>query len=565
MNKIFSTILFLIMIFNLNSINEKEIILNQARQYGFRQKFTRAIELYKIALEKYPQDEKIFESMLKMYIRADSTKTAEKILLKNKNKMDKFTFVNFEVQLLLKKGEFGKAEKIVLKFLDENPRKINAYSTFIRIFESANQTDFAIKLIYRARKLTDDKQMLAMSLARDLNLIGNYKKSIDEYFSYLKKHGSYKFYISSLVSKIAGKSKEKIKYLDNYSSDKNPAVQYVLAKTFFNINNFDKAFEHYKYTNLNEIKRFSDYLYKNGFYENAEEVNYYIIKNFSDRLTKAEANLVLAKIYVMQKKYDKAKDFIDKVLKEKYLYSKRIKYKTHVISESYLLLAKIAILENNDNRFLPYIQLAKNNTYYYADKAKLDFQEINFYYAKGKFSHADSLTAYLYKKYSRQSEIEDQLSPYIFISAFLKNTSEVDSLLTDVVLKQPENTNDMIKFYYYLKNSDTNEKNVFFKAYFMRKIFKKNTAVELIENLYKTTKKDFYLVTLIEWQRENSVEKINMSVGKSIKNTIFKNYFKYFCSDNNADKMKNFLNQNPNSFITPFIRMKYQKIIADSF
>jgi tetratricopeptide (TPR) repeat protein len=560
MNKIFFTTLLIILTFNIYSINEKKIILNQARQYEFRQNYSKSIDLYKIAQEKYPQDRQIVQDLIRVLIRADSTETAGKILQSNKNILKKDTFLNLSIQLDLRKGNVEKAKKMAKDYFKNNHNDINSYATLVRVFESANQIDFAIDLIFKARKVKKDEKYLAMSLARDYNLMGDYAKSIDEYFSYLEKHKSYKFYISSLINKIVEKFPEKLLFLHKYDSNKNPSIQSVLAEVYFKQKNFDEAFKHYKFTSLSEIKRFADFLSKNKEYENAEKVNVYIVENYSDRVVKAESNLELAKIYTHQNKIAKAKDILDKILSDKYLYSKKLKFKSHIIKDSYLLMAKIAILEDNDEQYLYNLNLAKLNTYYYLDKAKMDFKTIDYYFAKRNFNKADSLIEGLNKRYSEQSKIMNQLSLYNFVSSFLNNKSDVDSLLTDVVLKESndEKTNEMIKYYYYLKNVNPKEKKDFFTAYFMKKISKEKDALGLINNLFATTKNEFYYITALEWSKNYQNKFQNIISEFTLKDTIFKEYVEYQkMTKDSLQSMKNFLNKTQNSFITPYVRKLY--------
>ena len=560
MNKIFFTTLLIILTFNIYSINEKKIILNQARQYEFRQNYSKSIDLYKIAQEKYPQDRQIVQDLIRVLIRADSTETAGKILQSNKNILKKDTFLNLSIQLDLRKGNVEKAKKMAKDYFKNNHNDINSYATLVRVFESANQIDFAIDLIFKARKVKKDEKYLAMSLARDYNLMGDYAKSIDEYFSYLEKHKSYKFYISSLINKIVEKFPEKLLFLHKYDSNKNPSIQSVLAEVYFKQKNFDEAFKHYKFTSLSEIKRFADFLSKNKEYENAEKVNVYIVENYSDRVVKAESNLELAKIYTHQNKIAKAKDILDKILSDKYLYSKKLKFKSHIIKDSYLLMAKISILEDNDEQYLYNLNLAKLNTYYYLDKAKMDFKTIDYYFAKRNFNKADSLIEGLNKRYSEQSKIMNQLSLYNFVSSFLNNKSDVDSLLTDVVLKESndEKTNEMIKYYYYLKNVNPKEKKDFFTAYFMKKISKEKDALGLINNLFATTKNEFYYITALEWSKNYQNKFQNIISEFTLKDTIFKEYVEYQkMTKDSLQSMKNFLNKTQNSFITPYVRKLY--------
>ncbi len=560
MNRIFITTLFLLLTFNIFSINEKKMIMNQARQYEYRQNYSKAIRLYKIAQEKYPQDQKILQDMIRLMIRADSTKTAEKILKLNKNVLKGFTFSNLQIQLYLKKGKIEEAKNLAVEYLKNNQNNINSYATLIRVFESANQIDFAIDLIFKARKIIDDDEYLAMSLARDYNLKGEYEKSIDEYFSYLKKHKSYKFYISSLIKKIVGNSPEKIALLHKYNSNKNPSIQSVLAEVYFERKDFEEAFKHYKYTSLNEIKRFAEHLLKNKDYLNAEKVYKYIVENYSDRIVISQSNLELAKIYVIQNKIKTAQDILNKILSHKSLYSGRLKYKSSIIRDSYLLMAKIAILEDKDAEYLENIKQAKLNTYF-LDKVEMDFDVINYYFAKSNFVKADTLIRKLNKKFSGQSKIMNKLTLYNFVSSFLNNKSDVDSLLTEVVLKQSENesTNEMIKYYYYLKNVSPKEKKSFFAAYFKNKIYKEKTAISDVKELYKTSKNEFYYITASEWTKNLPEKESNYFNNSTLKDTIFNNYAKYekMKEDGNLEDMKKFLNQNPNSFITPFIRSLY--------
>ncbi len=542
--------------------NEKQILLKNASDMTKVRKYSLAEEIYSEALTKFPNDVEVITELIEHYIRTNNSekgtdlyKTKGDLLPKSKGTQYQITF-----SLLDKNYEIALAK--ALEYLKVNNSETE-YKTFGSLFQRYRAYSEATQIFLSGDKLYTKK--FSIDIAESYYYERDYDEAIKYYLSALENNVGSKSLGNSRISNIIKVSPNSILTLIDYfgtDSDKlriskdNLSIINIYVDALLNTGRDDIAFsilEKYQskdvYTKAEQFRRIKKYNISKKLYqltlEKEDDLNSYYryLFNFANMRFESGA-------------YVEADSLIDNII----LVESNKRFKANVMFESYLLKAEIT--HRNKNMSNQYEKLLKKAEEYANNSNQKKILKAKFSYYKILTLDFPQAKRYL-DELGRLASNDNYYFNYYLYEVFQAGKS-ADSLATELIILAPESdfTIEMLELKYILKSLNQKDKNLFLDAYRKEKLFSIEDADSLYQEIYKSTKNEYFLI------KNALINKANNNIQRS-RELLSYNFNDTFCHDFAAlqlvlleddnsqiakDMARNFLTQYPNSSFAAQIR-----------
>ncbi len=554
MVKSFFTFFILIFIFTfLNAdFQQEKILFRQANNFNFRKQYSNANRIYEKILKLNPSNAKALEKYIQNLLKLKKISEAEQLLAKYKNNISEGYYKKLKVTILLFKGEYQKAEKMALDFL-KNDNNYNSFIIYANLFGMYRQYETVEEIYLLGRKNLKDENAFSYYLAMNYKYNSEYKKALKEFINYLRIKKNI-FFVKRNILDIVENDNSVVELL-NRSEPKDIQVIYVIA--LFEIGKEQQALKKAKNLTVKQLEAVIDDREANNDFNNSVKLLELYYNRLLSESQKDETKIRMAKILLENNKIDKAKELLIQVYENS---KKENKYKKANINvECRKLLAKITLMSGEDeNIAIKYLKEAKKMSLNAKERNDLELQILYLSILKSNFKDAKKVLDIFTKK-NKNYEKADY---YYFLIYALQGDKQADSLLVDLIIKQPESelTNDALLLNFYLSLLDKNSKNLFVKAYQNKKLYRYEKAYDYLNKCYEKSQKEEFLYLAAQWYLEEGREIPNFILTKKYENKYIQVFFDYIKVIKDEDNFKNkaieFLSKNPSSIFSSKLRRK---------
>ncbi|KQC10083.1 MAG: hypothetical protein APR54_03310 [Candidatus Cloacimonas sp. SDB] len=548
----------------LAEISQKEILLKEANRFSLRRDYEKAISIYLDLLEEYSEDPEIAENLIENYLLTAQLDKAEKLLKDKKELFAQKDYAKMNITLFLAKSEIKQARKLSNEFLAENPGNLNDYKIFASLFERYRQHEHAIEILKKARIVAADEFLYTHELANNYYQINDYSNSIREYLKHVIKNSAYKNFVQNRIKLILQEDSSQIITVKEFAdTNENNLIKEIFAASLGEIGDVDSALEVYDLLDHDKLYNFADNLNKSGDFENAlKAFSRYKEKVDSPELI-AEAEIKIAQIYWQQKNYSQVKEILMSIYDSEEIKQKNYRFKTKVNRICREMLADLAIIEKQWDKVESYLQEAQQFSYNQNEKMELEYRIIHYQIMNQDYSSASGQLKDLLQNQDPGSDIYKKGFYYHYLLSVFTDNNQSDSLLAEILINLPENefVNDAIQISLILSELNTADREVFLEAFRNRQLFDYLKAVELLENIYKSSGNEQILLLAAEW----SLQSGDLDKTLNIVNTEFKDedYSQYAllltikiesAEQDSLFKAEEFLSNYPKSVFSPAFR-----------
>ncbi|MCD4817376.1 MAG: hypothetical protein K8S23_01645 [Candidatus Cloacimonetes bacterium] len=550
-------------------IDEKKILLRQANQLTSRRKFERANKIYEDLLKKYPSDYQIAEKLIGNYIINSKISKADSLLKIKKIFFPKFNYSIKKIGIDLTKGNVKQAKKISDKYFKDFPGKINEYRNFALIFEMFHHYEYANELYKKARRISKDESLYSKELAGNYQNIKEYDNSIKEYINYLKKNKKYLHFIIGKFKNILKEDSSKITLMKKFlETSEDEILLELLALSLAHQNHITDAIEIYKKLQPNKLLLFADQLVAQNNYEIALQAYLDYSAIIKDTYKISDAKIKIAQLYILDKKYDLAQQYLIQVYNDKSLQSKRHRNRTNSGKMCREILGDLSIMNNeSEETIVGYYRDAKKFALNLNEKYKLEFKIVHYLMMKGDYDRSRKSLMILMNQQEKGSSTYNLGSYYSYLLSIFTNDAAANSLLTEMIVNIPDNEiiNDVLWISKLINNLDEELKETLFNALKQKELYHVPQAIETLTAEDIGNEELIFLA--LEWALQNHYhEYVKEIVERKFENNDFAEYMLLsknqieFPENYDVTKIEDFLKDHPSSVFAPSFRKLYQKV-----
>ena len=558
--------LFLCIFLKIHSqFNELQILLNQARTHENRNQYTQALEIYENLYAKYPSDESVIESYLRvLYINSDFKK-ANEILTKSKSNLNPYFYTRQFCLFQIKNNQINDAKQTAFEWLNKNPGSIQHYRDFSRIFESSALFDIAIEIYLKGRNEANDPNLYSLELSNAYYYIKNVQFFFDESIKFLRLNSGYLYYYRNRFKEFISADHNNIKFLKDIIKDNEPEqVLEIFAFSLVEVQDFKKASEIYEKLPLSKLITFADDLKTDNHLDFALDTYNKAIAKADTPAIKADIQLKIAQIYFEQNEIENSKTILSEIINNKEIQKSPWNHRTKANKDARLLMAFISIYEEkNPKETTQWFEAAANFSANLIEKSDIYFQLARYLYLKENYSEAYKTIETAVKGQDVSSNIFKASYFYRYEMALFQNNSAKDSLLTECIIHFPEDPriSDMLFLETFLNQLDSDNKINFLYALRHKGLYQDSLAVRQILSIASTTNIDELYIIAYEWaastKQYHAMEIIEQH---NFKNPIFKDFI--FLQkvrtttdvENKKRMISDFLGNNPQNIFSPHLR-----------
>jgi hypothetical protein len=546
--------------------DEKKLLILQAGRLISQRQYERASNIYEQVLSKYEPDSQVVELYITNLIRMSKLKEAEIQLRGFENFLPADLFARLKTSILISSGDLDQARQLTFSSLQADSGNIRFYRDLAIVFEQYQQFETAIEIMTKARQAAKDDYLFTREIANDLQAIKEFGRAITEFFKLLERQKSYNNYVFSRFQQILSEDKKMIsviekeskKYLQDY-------IQEVVAKSFAEIGEFEKALSYYKNLEPALLLSFA------GSMKSADktEIAKIALENYIDRETdfikKTDATVELAALLIEDRELEKAELLLQKVYNEKSLQSSSNRYRTRANSAARILLARISLLKDENNPdVIRYLEEAKSFTYNQNQRNEIEFEIIGYHLLMGDSDAARLKLKKLLADEEQGTETFKMGYYYSYLLAMMQNDAAADSLLSEILINIPESEQavEALNIHVVTSRLSNDEKIEFFAAWKLYHLFRYQRAIEKLEALYDSSGNEEILNLTAEWAFSAGDKDRALSLWqRDFSNEILQEYSVLRAMEAQSESSIGieFLKKNPNSVLAPVFRKLIRK------
>jgi len=547
-------------------INEHQILLNQARLLESRNQITQALEIYAALYEKYPTDENIVESLLRVSFATSDFKNARHYLDMSKGKLSPYFLVKQETLLLLKQNKIKEAERLAFDWLDKNRGMMHHFGEFARLFESVNLFDIAIEIYMKNRSHSNDSNIYAYELSNAYYLTKNVDRCFEESLKYLRLNPGFLYLYKNRINELVSAHKNNINRLSKLIGEKEPDQLYeLLAFAHVEVKDYSRATEIYDKLPIDKLIRFADDLKSDSQLDYALSTYQRALYKTDIPIVRADLRIKIAHIHYEKYRIDDCIETLQLIIEDDEIQKPNIRNRTKANVEARMLMALISIQRNDSiSTTKDWFESAIAFSINMMDKAEMLFQLARYLYLKEDYNSANIIIEQAINRQDINSSIYKSSYFYRYEVALFQNSDIRDSLLTECIIhfSQDPRITDMLFYETFLNNiSDFSLKSAFLQALKYKGLYQDEQAISIILEIAEISKLDELYMLAYEWGMSSAhyhlVEKIE---SYSFNNPVF-NDFIFLQSirknDNNDIRKRmisEFLNNNPQNIFSPQLR-----------
>ncbi|MFA5499160.1 MAG: hypothetical protein WC327_06420 [Candidatus Cloacimonadia bacterium] len=484
LNLLLVSILMLSSTLLLAQYNRKQLLLEQANNLRRMRDYNLVLDIYEVLMRDYSDDLEVVDGYIMALLNLERTDEAEKALNTYKTIFPSEKYIDYSVQISLRKGEVKKGRKDALDFLAENPGKMNLYSDLASVFEMYRMNDVAIEILLKARTVAKDKNLHAYELARNYQSFNKRSEAIEEYVRHLSHNPGYQYTVNNKVKEIIGEEPKLIAELKKLvENSSNQSLKELYAVSLVKIEEYEEALIVYNGLEPQKLLSFANELAASGNKELAIQAYELCIERVDDPLLRADVGLKLADTLISSNKLEDAETILLSIVGDQGLQDRKVRYRTQANRTAREILAKLSIKKGeNSNEVIKWYDEAKSFTYNAIEKGSLELQIIRYLVMLEEYSVANNRLDKLLSKEHSGSQLAKTGHYYRFILEIMQTTEASDSLLTEMIVSDPgsKETSEALFLTSVVGSMSDTIKKVFLKVYRMKSNYQELEALELI-------------------------------------------------------------------------------------
>jgi len=420
--------------------NKKDVLIKQANRYKIQRNYDKSNEIYLDLLNEYPEDYQFVEKLIYNYLAATHYEDAETLLSAYSNIMPPDIFFTLKLRILLARNETKEAEKLTDKFLAENKGRIQVYKNVSRVFDNYRQYEKSVEILLAARAQANDSKLFANELGVAYLNLKEYSPAIEEFMINLENNKTYFYVAKRHIKTILTEKPKLIKVIEeNAKESDDEKVRELYGYALSEVEDYPEALGVYAELPAASLKNFANDMQKKRQYEVALQALDIYIENSGEPGLKADVKISIAKIFMEQQDFEKAKLILLEVYNDEKLQSRSVRYKTKANKQCRQLLAKIALIQKeNDNVVLGYLKDAMEKSYSERDRAEIRFEIIDYQVNSEKFNVAAKGVAEIQTKSDPSSKTYKTANYYGFMINLMQGDAMADTLLSELLVTLPE-------------------------------------------------------------------------------------------------------------------------------
>jgi len=420
--------------------DKKEVLMKQARRYTTQRNYDKANDIYQQLMREYPDDFVIVENLIQNYITATRFKDAEELLEYNGESMPADNYYILKLRIMLAQNKTRAAAKSADQYLEGNRGRLQVYRNVSRVFEGYRQYDKSVEILLQARSQAKDEKLFSRELALNYEYLKDYSNSVIELLSYLENNKGYFYFVKSRIKNMLKDDPELINKISSIAKNsEDEKVREIYGFSLAEVQDYAAALEVYKELPSASLRSFAMSMQKIRQYEIALlALQSYINDSREDNL-KADVKIEIAKIFMDQGDLENAKTILLEIHNNEKLQSRKLRYKTKANKLCRQYLAKIAMLQREDDKIvLGYLKDALAKSYSQRDKDEIKFEIIDFQINSEKFEAAKSGVVEIHTIEDPSSNSYKTANYYKFMLALMQSEAEADTLLSELLVTLPE-------------------------------------------------------------------------------------------------------------------------------
>jgi tetratricopeptide (TPR) repeat protein len=553
-----------------NRYNEKEIMKKQAERLTTRRDYEKANQIYRELMEKYPEDWEIVQDLITNLTRVSRFEAAGKLLEEKKEIFPQQNYLRLKIPLLIRDGDTRTAFKLSDEYLQNNKTNVNIYLELSRLFSGSREYEKAGEILEEARKLTDDKYLFTLDLARVYQSQEESHKAAREYLKHLERNKNYLHYVMNNLKGILHRDASVINTIKKVRelSDNQEIIE-VYALSLAYIEDYDAALQQYR--NLDSIKllNFAEELKKMSNYEIALRGFDQYENDVKEPDLKAEARISKAEIYLELDEYEEAEAELWQVYNTEELHTGKYRYRSQSAKQSRLLLSELAIRQDNPSEIvIKYLQEAAQYTLNAMEKKEIEFSVIDYRIKTGELDEAGAQLSELMVSESPGTSIYKQSIYYTWQIALMQKDTRADSLLGELILNLPDSplTTQALYLTQITASLPSEHHDRLFEAWRLKGLFKTERAVEILSEIFEISGNDEIKLLAAEWQKENNLASSLIWWQKDYESDLLTEYAHLQIMENSVsdstrqELITDFLKENPQSIFAPRFRNELNRL-----
>jgi len=552
--------------------DEKKIMFNQAQSFENMNQLTRAQQIYKDLLKKYPQDQEVVQKLFYNYIRVSDLQNASILLEDKKPILNQTFYTQSKILLLCKDNRISEAISLADSFISENPNLINNYQSIASTFEQNNLFEIAAKYYKQARKISHNETIFALELSNTYYQLQDYQATIKESVVLIIQNKAYVYYVTSRFKEIVNRDSLMIDEIQrNCEHNDTEEVRELYALSLVELKQYQKALSIYDNLNTEKFIRFCDELYANSLLDYALQGYEMILKKVNQPILIGDMKLKMAKVYLSRKDINSAKNYLNQIISMNELTNQQNLYKTKVHRESREIMASVLIMDNADkDKVLSAFNDAEKYIFNQNDKKNIAFKKVHYLSMKEEYTEAEKLLDNTLKGEEYGSVIIAKSLYFRYELYLMKNDVKVDSMMTEYILFSPEDNaiNDMLFLSLFVKNLPKEKQNTFLKAYRYKQLYQDSLATSLLQTILDDFQNDELKLLLAEWYISDlKYDKALVLYNGKFDNEVYQEFAKLEAVKIETEKefrrnqITDYLKNTPNSVFSPLFRQLLVKKI----
>ncbi len=553
--------------------DEKSIYLKQAQSLEFQQQYERAAEIYNNLLTTYPTDSSIAEKYILLLLKLNKTDQAEEIYEKKQSIFLPVNALTIKTELYIKKGKVKESEELVFAYLKKNAGDINSYRTMANIYERNQIYETALKIYSSAQETANDPFLYAYELANDNFSIQNYKEALKYYFLYLEKNQGNFYYVNNQVKLILIKDEKLIRTIEKLMEGNTSLIcKELYAHSLVYAGKPTLALNIFKELTPEKLLAFADEQYSAGNDTLAIRAYHEYLPRAVERNLIGDLKIKLAQVYLNRQEFSEAEKALNEVYKDNELQSSKYRFKTRANRQCRELLAVLGVMTGQPkDKIIKYYTEAQTFAYNESERKEIEFKLVNYLIMNEDYLNAENRLNNCLIKEEKGSAVMAQGYYYKYLLYLMKADSMADTMLNNMIIYSPEKeeTGEALFFSLLFGPLTPPQKAGFMKAIRYKYLYKTDTAIDSLLNIYNTTGNEEVLLLAGEWSLNARKYEIAMSIyQKEYKDPVYKDYALLQTTNIVSDKINkmnmatDFLKANPLSVFSPEFRqivMKYNK------
>jgi len=435
--------IILVFVFSLNllhsQVNEFQVLLNQARSHENRNQLSQALEIYEQLYETFPHDENLIEAMTRILYQRGNFARANEILQNSRGRVSEYFFARQETVYLLRTNRLREAEQRAVDWLTRNPRSVQHYREFARIFENSNQFDLAIVMYIKARTNLNDTNLFTHELSNAYFFTRNVEKAFEESLKFLRTNSGFLYFYRNRFEEMIAMHQNNIRILESLIGENEPTVIWeILAFSLIGANEFRRAIEIYDRLPLERLISFSDDMKASNQIEIAMEALQRALERAENQAQTADIQIKIAQIHFEQNDTDNTLLYLYKVIDNSALQQQPWAQRTRANVEARLIRALISMQQlDTIDETRRWFEEASRFSFNSSERADILFRLSRFLYLSKEYTQAFRTIEQAVQGHDRNSNVYKSSYFHRYEIALFQQSSIRDSLLVECIIHNP--------------------------------------------------------------------------------------------------------------------------------